>query len=104
VSRGSCGSAVWSHPELGLDAMTSSSSRVVLLFLIEIGPADDEPLVATVWLARRLATGPLKVIAVLALPHSRACRGCGATPARNQRGSCVGSAAPERGLSPCPRT
>jgi len=61
----------WSHPGLGLDALANSSPRVVSLLVVGIGPEDDEQLLAAVRLARRLATGPLEVVAGNVHPSAR---------------------------------
>jgi len=61
----------WSQPGLALDLITSSSPRVVSLLVIGTGPEDDEQLFAAVRLARRLATGPLEVVAASVHPSAR---------------------------------
>lgn len=53
----------WSNPALGLDALAGAPPRVRAILVVGLGPPDDEQLVATIRLARRLAGGPLEVIA-----------------------------------------
>lgn len=61
----------WSHPGPGLDAIASASSRMVSILVVGIGPEDDEQLLAAVRLARRLASGPLEVVAGIVHPSAR---------------------------------
>jgi hypothetical protein len=53
----------WGHPLLGVDAVASSSPRVVAFLVVGLGRPDDELLPAAIGLARRLADGPITVIA-----------------------------------------
>lgn len=61
----------WSHPELGLEAVAGASPRVAAILVVGLGPPDDAPLLASIRLARRLAAGPLEVVAASAHPTLR---------------------------------
>lgn len=61
----------WSHPGLALEALANPAApRMVSLLVVGTGPDDDEQLFAAVRLARRLATGPLQVVAATAHPSA----------------------------------
>jgi|GEM_PF-1608538 len=58
----------WTHPVLGLDAVTGARPRVTEILVVGLGASDHEQLIASIRLARRLATGPLEVVAAGAHP------------------------------------
>lgn len=53
----------WSHPVLGLDAVAGAFPRIVAILVVGFGPSDQKQLFASIRLARRLAAGPLEVVA-----------------------------------------
>jgi hypothetical protein len=53
----------WGHPGVALDAMSTMPSTVTQLLVIDIEVGDQERTAATIHLARRIAVGPLQVIA-----------------------------------------
>jgi len=61
----------WSHAGLGLDAVASASPPVVRVLVIGNGPEQDAELLAIVRLTRRLAGGPVTVLAATGHPSAR---------------------------------
>jgi len=61
----------WSHTGPGLDAVAGASPRIDQVLVIGSDPADDEQLLAAIRLTRRLAGGPVTLIA--GSEHPSAC-------------------------------